>query len=130
MLNVIRRGLAPVVLGAGLAVGVMACQGHTAAIQQHQVTTQQSQMAKADAKALAAKCIPAGATSQIQVADSLKSKSGRTAFADKCGVPPQNKKAFEAAVLSAAEAGHLSTHAGRTAFFSVTLPKIIEENQG
>jgi hypothetical protein len=130
MLDIVRRGLAPVLVGAGLACGLMACQGHGAAIQQHQITAQQSQMAKADTKALAAKCIPTGATQQIQVADSLKSKSGRTAFADKCGVPPQNKKQFEAAVLSAAEAGHLTTHAGRTTFFSVTLPKIIEENQG
>lgn len=130
MLNVIRRGLAPVVLGAGLAVGVMACNGHTATQQHYVPIPVSSQQAKADAKALAAKCLPNGATAQIQVANSLKSKSGRTAFADKCGVPPQNKKAFEAAVLNAAEAGHLTTHAGRTVFFSTTLPKIIEENQG
>jgi hypothetical protein len=129
MNKLIQRAAMPVVLGAALGAGVMGCNSHTAA-SSHHVSASQSQMAKTDAKALAAKCLPNGATAQLQVADSLKSASGRTAFADKCGVPPQNKKAFEAAVLNAAEAGHLSTHAGRSTFFSVTLPKIIEENQG
>lgn len=123
----IRHGLAPVILGLAVGAGVMGCNSHTAA---SHVSASQSQVAKSDAKALLAKCLPTGATAQLQVADSLKSKAGRTAFAAKCGVPPQNKKAFEAAVLSAAESGHLTTKAGRTTFFSVTLPKIIEENQG
>lgn len=125
----IQRGAVPVLLGAALAIGASACNGHTAA-SQHSVTASQSAVARADAKALAAKCIPAGATAQIKLADSLKSKTGRTAFAQTCGVPPAHKQAFEAAVLNAAEAGHLSTKAGRSTFFSVTLPKIVEENQG
>jgi hypothetical protein len=130
MLSIIRHGLAPVILGLAVGAGVIACNGTTASIAPHSISASQSAMARANAKALAAKCIPATGIAQIQLADSLKAKAGRTAFAAKCGVPPQNKQAFEAAVLTAAEHGKLSTHAGRTVFFSVTLPRIIEENQG
>jgi predicted membrane-bound mannosyltransferase len=124
-----KKILAPIILGAAVGLSAMACQGHTTAAN-HSVTASQSAMAKADVKALAAKCIPTGATQQLEVASSLKTSSGRTAFMNKCGVPKAHKQAFEASLLSAAESGHLATKAGRTTFFSVTLPKIIEENQG
>lgn len=127
MLTLLKRAAMPLAISAAIGAGVMGCNSHTSA---SHVSASQSQVAKSDAKALLAKCIPTGATQQLQVASSLKSKAGRSVFAGKCGVPPQNKKAFEAAVLTAAESGHLTTKAGRTKFFSVTLPKIIEENQG
>lgn len=123
----LRDAIAPLVIGIGVAVSVIACQpSHNTA--QH-VTASQSAVAKSDAKALA-KCLPTGAVQQIQLAHSLTTHSGREALTAKCGVPPQKKQAFEAQVLAAAEAGHLTTHAGRTAFFSVTLPHIVEANQG
>src|SRR5580693_3990806 len=118
MRNLIRQAAAPVLIGAAVAAGAIACQGHPAT-QQH-ITVQQSQMAKADAKALTAKCIPASATDQLKLASSLKTKAGRTAFEATCGIPPAHKQAFEAQLLNSLEQGHLSTSTGRATFFSVT----------
>jgi hypothetical protein len=113
------------VLGAGIALGAAACGPATS----HHVSAAQSAQAKKDAKALA-KCLPSGATQQIQLAHSLGTHSGRAALAAKCGVSPAHKAAFEAEALTAAEHGHLTTKAGRAAYFEVTLPGIIERNQG
>ena len=122
----LRSAVAPILIGAAAAVGVAACgPSHST-----HVSASQSAVAKADARALAARCIPTGATQQIELAHSLTTDSGRSALAAKCGIAPNRKAAFEESVLSAAEAGHLTTHSGRTVFFTVTLPKLIEENQG
>ena len=124
----LRNAIAPLVIGVGVAVSVIACQpSHTTA--QHHVTASQSAQAKADAKALT-RCLPTGAVQQIQVAHSLTTHSGREALTNKCGIPASKKSSFEASVLSAAETGHLTTKAGRTTFFTVTLPSLIEANQG
>jgi hypothetical protein len=123
----LRDAIAPLVIGVGVAVSVIACQpSHTTA--QHHVTASQSAVAKSDAKALA-KCLPTGAVQQIQVAHSLTTHTGRAALAAKCGIPPQRRAAFEAQLLAAGENGHLTTHNGRATYFEVTVPHIIELNQ-
>jgi hypothetical protein len=123
----LRDAIAPLLIGVGVAVSVIACSPtHTTPVH---VSASQSAQAKGDAQALA-KCLPTGATQQIELAHSLTTQSGRDALVAKCGVPPQHRAAFEAAVLSAGENGHLTTHNGRAAFFAVTLPHIIEVNQG
>jgi len=122
----LRSAVAPILIGAAAAVGVAACgPSHTT-----HVSASQSAAAKADARALSAKCIPTGATQQTELAHSLTTKPGRARLEAKCGIAPNRKAAFEASVLSAAETGHLTTAQGRTEFFGVTLPKLIEENQG
>lgn len=124
-----KKILLALVAGIMIAVSVVACSPkHSTTIEQH-VTTQQSAQAKSDAKALA-RCLPTGATQQIELAHSLTTHSGREALTTKCGIGPQHKQAFEASVLSAAESGHLTSKSGRTVFFSVTLPKLVEANQG
>jgi hypothetical protein len=123
----LRDAVAPILIGVGVAVSVIACSPtHSTP----HPTPGQSAVAKSDAKALAAKCVPTGATQQIELAHSLTTQSGRAALEAKCGVPASHKTAFESQVLAAAESGHLTTHSGRTTFFSVTLPKIVEANQG
>lgn len=121
------KRLASAAAGAGLVVAVATGCHSTHSVK---ITPSQSAAAHAAASALRAKCIPASAVKQIELARSLKTAAGRTAFEAACGVPPANKAQFEQDVLTAAEAGHLTTKAGRTTFFSVTLPKIVEENQG
>lgn len=122
----LRAAVAPIILGAAAAAGIVACSpSHSA-----HVSASQSAVAKADARALAAKCIPASAVDQIKLAHSLTTSAGRSALEAKCGIAPDRKTAFEDSALSAAESGHLGTSQGRTTFFSVTLPKLIEEDQG
>lgn len=124
----LRHALAPILIGAGAAVAVVACSpAHSGATH---VSASQSAAAKADAKALMAKCVPASAVSQIKLAHSLTTSSGRAALEAKCGIPASKKSAFESSALSAAENGHLNTAQGRTVFFSVTLPKLVEADQG
>lgn len=124
----LRDAIVPLLLGVGVAVSVIACSPHNAA-SQHHVSASQSALAKGDAKALA-KCLPTGATQQIELAHSLTTHSGREALTAKCGIPASKKSSFESGVLSAAESGHLTSKAGRTTFFEVTLPSLIEANQG
>ena len=123
----LRDAIAPILIGVGVAVSVIACSPTHSTPQVH-VNASQSAVAKSDAKALA-KCLPTGATQQIEVAHSLTTHSGREALAGKCGIPASRKAAFEAQLLAAGENGHLTTHAGRTTFFEVTVPHIIELNQ-
>jgi hypothetical protein len=87
--------------------------------------------AKTDLKQIVAKCGTATATGQIAAAKDLKSKAGRATLWTKCGVPAAKRPAVESQALSALEAGHLVTggHAARVTYFTVTLPKIIQENQ-
>lgn len=89
----------------------------------------QKEQGRADVKALAAKCIPSSGLAQLSLLHSLESRSGRQGLEARCGIPPARKAAFEAQVLSAAEHGHLASHAGRVTFFEITLPKIVEANQ-
>lgn len=121
-----KRIIVGLLAGIALIVGIAAC---TPAKTTVHVNASESAAAKSNAAALA-KCLPQSPLAQIQMAQSLTTHSGRETLEDKCGIPPAHKQAFEASVLSAAESGHLTTSAGRTAFFSVTLPKIVEENQG
>lgn len=126
------KRLVPALAGAGLVIAVATgCHGNPSAAQlKPTINASESAAAHAAARALAVKCIPASSVKQIELAKSLKTTAGRTAFEAQCGVPPAHKAAFEQDVLTAAEAGHLTTKAGRATFFSVTLPKIVEENQG
>jgi hypothetical protein len=122
----LRHAVAPLLIGAAVAAGAVACSpSHST-----HVSASQSAAAKADAKALSAKCIPVSTVAQIKLAHSLTTKPGRAKLEATCGIAPNRKSAFEASVLSAAETGHLTTAQGRTEFFGVTLPKLIEENQG
>jgi hypothetical protein len=127
------RSAAAAIVAAAAVTGLAACGSSygSGSSSYQQLTPQERALASADAKALAAKCIPTSAAAQIKLAASLKSRPGRVALEDKCGVPPANKAAFEADVLSAVEHGHLTKGASyRKVFFTVTLPKIVEENQG
>lgn len=124
MNNVIRTaGLS--FAGIGIAVSAVACSPHSSSSTDHHITASQS----ATAKNLA-KCLPAGALQQIALAKSLSTHAGRENLINACGIPAKNKDAFEASVLSAAESGHLTTSSGRDTFFNVTLPHLIEVNQG
>lgn len=127
----LRDAIAPILIGVGVAVSVIACSpSHSGSTGPNiKVNASQSAVAKSDAKALA-KCLPTGATQQIELAHSLTTHSGREALTSKCGIPTQNKQRFESQVLAAAESGHLTSKAGRTTFFSITLPKIVEADQG
>jgi hypothetical protein len=122
----LRHAVAPLIIGAAVAAGAAACSpSHST-----HVSASQSAAAKADAKALTAKCIPQSAGAQIELAHSLATQAGRAKLEATCGIAPSHKAAFEADVLSAAESGRLTSHSGRATFFAVTLPKIVEENQG
>jgi hypothetical protein len=124
----LRHALAPILIGAGAAVAVVACSpAHSGATH---VSASQSTVAKADARALAAKCIPSSAVDQIKLAHSLTTSAGRSALEAKCGIAQNRKSAFESSALSAAETGHLNTAQGRATYFGVTLPKLVEEDQG
>lgn len=127
-----RKAVIGILAAIALVVGIAACgPAKTGSLGPNvpKVNASQSAVAKSDAKALA-KCLPTGATQQIELAHSLTTHSGREALTDKCGIPASKKSSFEAAVLNAAETGHLTSKAGRTTFFSMTLPKIVEANQG
>ena len=127
-----KKTIVGILAGIALVVGIVACgPAKTGSLGPNvpKVNASQSAVARSDAKALA-RCLPTGATQQIELAHSLTTHSGREALTAKCGIPPQNKQRFESQVLAAAESGHLTTHAGRTQFFSVTLAQIIEANQG
>ena len=50
-------------------------------------------------------------------------------FGDCVGVPPQNRKMFAEKALQASFSAHLSTQAGKTQFFTVTLPQIQQRCQ-
>lgn len=128
----LRKMIPAVVMAAGLGSAVAGCHsgGGTGSTSLPSVNASESAAAHAAASALAAKCIPASPVAQIELVTSLKTTAGRVAFEATCGIPPAHKAAFEADLLGAAEAGHLTTKTGRTTFFSVTLPKIVEENQG
>jgi hypothetical protein len=110
--------------GLGIAIGAVACAPHTTA----KVSASQSTAAKADAKSLA-QCLPQNSLAQLKLIKSLDTTSGRAQLVAMCGIAPQKKQAFEAATLSAAESGHLTTSAGRNTFFGVTLPQLVKENQ-
>lgn len=66
---------------------------------------------------------------QIAFAKGLDSKSGRQAFEQKLAIPPAKRPAFEAALLGAVEKGHVTSKAGRTTLFEVTLPKLVQQYQ-
>lgn len=125
----LRDAIAPLIIGIGVAVSVIACGPAGSGTLGPSINASQSAQAKSDAKALA-RCLPKSSLKQIELAKSLTTHSGRKALEDTCGIPSRNKAAFESSVLSAAEQGHLSTRGGRAAFFTVTLPKIVEANQG
>jgi hypothetical protein len=126
-MNKVIQSAAISLAGVGIAIGAVACgPGHSTSLK---VSASQSAAAKANAKDLT-KCIPSGSLQQIELAKSLSTHSGRETLINMCGIPAKNKTAFEAAVLSAAETGHLTTSSGRSTFFNVTLPQIIEKYQG
>lgn len=50
-------------------------------------------------------------------------------FGDCVGVPPQNRKSFAEQALQASFGAHLSTPAGKTQFFTVTLPQLQQKCQ-
>jgi hypothetical protein len=112
--------------GLGIAVGAVACGPHYSTT--YKVPASQSAAAKADAKSLA-ECLPQNSLAQLKLIKSLDTKSGRAQLVAMCGIAPDKKQAFEASVLSAAESGHLTTSAGRSTFFTVTLPQLVKENQ-
>jgi predicted alpha/beta hydrolase family esterase len=66
---------------------------------------------------------------QIAFGKAMLVKANRQALAQKLAIPAQNKSAFQAAVLGAAEHGHLSTHQGRVTFFDVTFPNLVKQYQ-
>jgi hypothetical protein len=120
----LRSAVVPIILGAGLALGVAACgPAHTS-----HVTGAEKAQGKTDAKNLT-KCLPKGALAQLKLAKSLETATGRKGLIIACGIPPQNKEKFEAEALQGAESGHLTTKAGRAQYFEVTLPGVIERNQ-
>jgi hypothetical protein len=112
----------------GFLLILTACGKPTGSAASVHVNASTSAQAKSDAKALT-KCLPQSAVGQLSLARTLTTHAGRENLAHTCGIPPQRKDAFEAQVLAAGENGHLTTHAGRAEFFSVTLPHIIEVNQ-
>lgn len=61
---------------------------------------------------------------QIAFGKAMLTKANRDALYAKLGIPPQNKDAFEANLLTAAKADHLFTHDGRVKFFDNDLPNI------
>jgi hypothetical protein len=111
--------------GLGIAVSAVACSPHNSGVK---VSASQSQAAKSDAKSLA-QCLPQNSLAQLKLIKSLDTAKGRDQLVAMCGIAPDKKQAFEAATLSAAESGHLTTSAGRNTFFTVTLPQLIKENQ-
>lgn len=68
--------------------------------------------------------IPSSSLGQIEYAHNLLTPAGRHAVEIKAGIPAKNRQAFEAAVLGAAESGHLGNAGNRTTFLEVTLPAL------
>ena len=114
-----------------LAVTLAAC-GHgsgklkaDAAKASARATSSAVQADKVQAQQLAKQCLPASETAQLRLAEPAKGKAGRQAV-DRClAIPPQNRQAFDDALLNAAVHGHLSTKAGRDAFAAVTVPQLV-----
>ena len=127
MKSIFKSAAIPVIIGVSLAIGTTACSH--AQRSAHPVPSAERSQAKAGLKQVTAKCIPASAGAQVQLAHSVLTKAGRQALVVKCGIPPHHKAAFEAQVLNAAEHGRLTTKGGRTKFFTVTLPQIVVRNQ-
>jgi hypothetical protein len=122
----ILRPVCLTIAGLGIVIGAAACgPAHTTA---YKVNASQSAQAKSDAKSLA-ECLPQNSLAQLQLIKSLDTAKGRDQLVAMCGIAPNKKQAFEAAVLSAAESGHLTTSAGRNTFVTVTLPQLVKENQ-
>ena len=119
----LRSAALPIILGASAALIVGCGPGKS------HVTGAEKAQGKAVAEQVIAKCMPSGVTQQIELAHSLDTKAGRTALETKCGITPAHKQAFEEQALAAAEKGHLTSKAGRTQYFTYTLPAIIERNQ-
>lgn len=84
----------------------------------------------ADAKQVLIRAgVPVNGSSAQQVlwAKSMAVTANRHALAVKLAIPPQNKTAFEAALLTAVKNdGYLHSHADRVEFFDVNLPAAYE----
>ena len=119
----IRQCALTVITAGAIALTASACNSH----QPSSVHVNPS--AKAHAEKILSKCIPSDPMGQISLAKSLATTSGRSALVAKCGIPQSNRADAEAKILGAAEHGHLTTKNGRTQFFTVTLPTIIEQEQ-
>lgn len=123
--------LAP--FAAAAIVAAAACgPSHTVTPQAKSSVSALANVPGADAKAMLIKAgVPINGTPAQQIAfgKSMFHKANRKALAEKLGIPTQNRDAFEAAVLGAAEHGHLSTHQGRVTFLDVTLPGLVGKYQ-
>lgn len=73
--------------------------------------------------------VPSNAVGQVAYVHQLLTHNGRVAIENKVGIPPKNRSAFEAAVLGAAEKGHLTSKGDRTTFLEVTLPALVKQYQ-
>lgn len=124
----LRHGIAVSLVGAA-AFGVALAGCHSASSVKADASGTAAAQAKQSLSAIAAKCGTSTASGQLAAARDMKSKSGRAALMAKCGVPPANRSALETKALSAAETAHLTTKAGRTTYFTVTLPKLVQEEQ-
>lgn len=73
--------------------------------------------------------VPSNPVGQIAYAHQLLTHNGRVAIADKVGIPPKNRSAFEAAVLGAAEKTNLANSRDRDLFLGKTLPALVKQYQ-
>lgn len=120
------KSLAAAGIAAVLAVILAACGGGGSSASSSRTISPSESAAIATAKAAAqdylAKCIPTDAAHQILLGKSLLTKDGRSKFAACLAIPPENRSAFEAAALAAAEKVKWTDKDQRRMFFTVTLP--------
>jgi hypothetical protein len=125
-----KRVVAGIALAGVTAMTVVlaACgPGHSAALHADASSSAVKNSAQTTTQLLG---VPSNPVGQVAYAHQLLTHNGRVAIENKVGIPPKNRSAFEAAVLGAAEKGHLTNKGDRTTFLEVTLPKLVKQYQG
>jgi len=136
----VRRAAGLVGLVLAAVVALSACHGggsngaaatSAAARASALATSSVAAAAKANLAVISAKCGTTTAAGQIAAIKDMGSHAGRQALWARCGVPASKRPAVEAQALDAFEKAHIVSggHPARVAYFTVTLPKIIEANQ-